>query len=264
MFLPFHDDNPTLRTPVVTYAIVAINVLAFLMMIALGPMEQQMLVYRRGFVPARIGQLVEARPISVKLQGLAVNQFGQIVQVEQPYDLPPEPRQILLSMLTCMFLHGGWLHLIGNMWFLWIFGNNVEDRLGHIPFLLFYLAGGLLATLSHWFVEPSSTIPVVGASGAIAAILGAYAVTWPWARVHTLVFLFIFITVIDVPALLVLGVWFAGQLLSSAQGQEAGVAWWAHIGGFVAGALLMPIVASVAGEDRRPRRQPPLDRDADF
>ncbi len=263
MFLPFHDDNPTIRTPVVMYAIVAINVLAFLMMLGLGPVDQQLLVYQRGFVPARIGQLIEPKPLIVKLQGLAVNEFGQLVPVEQAHPLPPAPPQIFLSMFTCMFLHGGWLHLIGNMWFLWIFGNNIEDRLGHIPFLLFYLGGGLLATVSHWFVEPSSTMPVIGASGAIAAVLGAYAVTWPWARVHTLVFLFIFITVIDVPALLVLGVWFVGQLWSSAQGQEAGVAWWAHIGGFVAGAVLMPLVDSWVGNERRAPGRPARAWDAE-
>ncbi|NUQ65960.1 MAG: rhomboid family intramembrane serine protease [Pirellulales bacterium] len=264
MFIPLHDDNPTIRTPVVVYAVVAINVLAFLMTLGLSPIDQQLLVYRRGFVPARIGQLVERRPIPVTIQRLALNQFGQVVPFEEPYQLPPEPRQVFLSMLTCMFLHGGWLHLIGNMWFFWIFGNNVEDRLGHVAFLLFYLAGGLIATVSHWFVDPSSTIPVIGASGAVAAILGAYAITWPWARVHTLVFLFIFITMIDVPALLVLGFWFVGQLWSSLQGNEAGVAWWAHIGGFVAGAATMPLVGSLVGPEVRPRRPPPLDYDPEL
>lgn len=255
MFIPFHDDNPTVRTPVVVYALVAINVLAFLATLGLGPVEQQLLVYRRGFVPARVGQFLEPRPIPITIQGLGVNQFGQVVPVEQPVVLPPEPSQIVLSMFTCMFLHGGWMHLIGNMWFLWIFGNNVEDRLGHVAFLLFYLGGGLLATASHWLVDPSSTTPVIGASGAIAAVLGAYAITWPWARIHTLVFLFIFITVIDVPALLVLGIWFVGQLLSSAQGNEAGVAWWAHIGGFVAGLALMPPLRSMLGSDEASRRR---------
>ncbi len=100
-----------------------------------------------------------------------------------------------------MFLHGGWWHLIGNMWFLWIFGNNVEDRLGHVTYLLFYLGGGMLATGTHWLIAPSSTMPVIGASGAVAAVLGAYAITWPWARVDTFVFLFVFFTIIEVPAL---------------------------------------------------------------
>jgi len=264
MFIPLHDDNPTVRTPVVMYVLVAINVLAFLATFTLSAQEQQLLVYRRGFVPARLAQLVHPQPITVPLQQLAVNRWGQVVALERPLQLPPVPQQILLSLITCMFLHGGWLHLIGNMWFLWIFGNNVEDRLGPWLFLLFYLGGGLLASGCHWLIDPSSTTPVIGASGAVAAVLGAYAVTWPWARVKTLVFLFVFVTMIDVPAMLVLGFWFLGQLLSGTRELHAaaGVAWWAHVGGFVAGLLLMPVADALA-HGRRPRlmsdREPPIE-----
>lgn len=245
MFIPFHDDNPTTRTPVVTYTIVALNVLVFVATLSLAPANYERLLYQRGFIPARIAQLVHPQPITVAIRQVEEDRFGQLVAIERPLKLPPDRAQILLSLITCMFLHGGWMHLIGNLWFFWIFGNNVEDRLGHVPFLLFYLGGGLLASACHWLVEPASTLPVIGASGAIAAILGAYAITWPWARVHTLVFLFFFFTVIDVPALLVLGFWFVGQIFASVQaGHEAGgVAWWAHIGGFVAGLVFMPLLS---------------------
>ena len=152
-----------------------------------------------------------------------------------------------------MFLHGSWLHLLGNMWFLYLFGNNVEDRLGPLPYLILYLGGGLIASGSHWMFEPHSTIPVIGASGAVAVILGAYTIAWPWARVQTLVFLLFFVTIIEVPALVVNGVWFIGQLVA---GQESlrratagGVAWWAHVGGFIAGALLMPLFSALFSRD---------------
>lgn len=253
MFFPFHDDNPTVRTPVVTYVLVAVNVLVFLLTVGFSTRDQQLLAYQHGFVPARIGQLVRAQPIAVPVRALAVDPLGQQVVVERRLELPPARGSILLSLLTCMFLHGGWFHLLGNMWFLWIFGNNVEDRLGRVAYLLFYLGGGLVASGSHWLVDPTSTVPVIGASGAVATILGAYAVTWPWARVRTLVFLLIFVTVMDIPALLVLGVWFLGQILAGAQQfhQIGGVAWWAHIGGFVTGYLLMPLL------DRALNGQPP-------
>lgn len=242
MLLPFHDDNPTRRTPWGTCTIIAINVLAFVWTLQLSPRQQQQLYFQNGFVPARLTQLDDPKPIPLAGQpGLAL--------------APMRTERVLLSLVTCMFLHGGWLHLLGNMWFLWIFGNNVEDRLGPLPYLAFYLAGGILASLCHWLIvrtSPAATMPVVGASGAVAAILGAYAITWPWARVHTLVFLLIFITVIDLPALLVLGVWFAGQLISVAAADPnstVNVAFWAHIGGFLTGMLLMPLLSELIGAD---------------
>ena len=149
----------------------------------------------------------------------------------------------LAPIVTSIFLHGGWLHLIGNMWFLWIFGDNIEDELGHFPYLLFYVGCGLLASLAHVVANPQSTIPAVGASGAIAGVMGAYMVRFPWARIVTLVPIFFFFTTIEIPAVVMLFYWFAIQFFSGAAsfGAESsgGVAWWAHIGGFVAGAALI-------------------------
>lgn len=253
MLFPLHDRNPTTRTPIVTYAIVAFNVVAFIWLIRLPLKDRQLEYYGRGFVPARIAQLVDGKPIEVDLEEEAIQPVrGEVVMVRQErLELKAVPQQILLSLVTCMFMHGGWIHLIGNMWFLWVFGNNVEDRLGHAVFLAFYLVGGLLASACHWVIEPASTTPVIGASGAVAVMLGAYAITWPWARVKTLVFLFVIITIIDLPALLLLGLWFAAQIWGGTRdlipGNASGVAWWAHIGGFVVGLLLMPLLGAVIG-----------------
>lgn len=250
MFLPFHDTNPTRRSAVVTYAIVAINVVALLWLGRLTPIQQQVLVYRRGFVPKRISQLVEPQRIVIDITRQEQDVLGRDrTVVEGQLMLSSGRGEILTSLITCMFLHGGWMHLIGNMWFLLIFGDNVEDRLGHLPFALFYLAGGLIATGVHWLTAPTSIAPVIGASGAVAAVLGAYAITWPWARVKTLVFLVIILTVIELPALVVLGFWFAGQILGAAAsaGATSGVAWVAHIGGFMAGLLLMPTFSAWFG-----------------
>jgi membrane associated rhomboid family serine protease len=191
-------------------------------------------------VPVRLVQFSNPAPIVVQVPVALHDAWGEHV-VRQPLTLPAEPWQIAASLLTCMFLHGSWWHLLGNMWFLGLFGNNVEDRLGPLPYLVLYVLGGVLASLAYGWFAPHSMMPVIGASGAVAAVLGAYAITWPWARVSTLVFLLIFITVIDVPALLVLGTWFGLQLWSSLHEATAtGVAWWAHVGGFLAGVLLMP------------------------
>jgi membrane associated rhomboid family serine protease len=159
--------------------------------------------------------------------------------------------QASVGIFTSMFLHGGWLHLLGNMLFLWIFGNNVEDKLGRVAFLLFYLVGGVVAALTQVVIDPSSTVPLVGASGAIAAALGAYVVLYPGARILSLVFLGFFYQLIEVPALIVLGFWFALQLLSGvtalgAETAQGGVAFFAHIGGFVYG-LLVGLVLRVVG-----------------
>lgn len=257
MLFPFHDDNPTERTPVLTVALIAVNLASFLWVRSLPPAKQQVVVYRYGFVPRWLTQLDDPKPINVPVERKMVWHpwFGRRV-IERKLPLTTEPRYVLISLLSCMFLHGGWLHLIGNMWFLWIFGNNVEDRLGRIVFLIFYLLGGLAASGCHWLVDQQSPVPVIGASGAVAAVLGAYAITWPWARVHTLVFLFVFITIIDLPALFVLGIWFLGQLLEGNRalnlGITGGVAWWAHVGGFVAGTVLMPVFSAAVGAVRQP------------
>jgi membrane associated rhomboid family serine protease len=146
-----------------------------------------------------------------------------------------------------MFLHGGLFHLAGNMLYLWIFGNNIEDRVGHFGFILFYLAGGIAAALTQVFMQPESSLPMVGASGAISAVLGAYMVTFPRARVVILIWFIIFIRFIRVPAFLVLGIWFVMQISSALQTPEAGIAWYAHIGGFISGVIF--IIAS--GKNRK-------------
>jgi len=250
MFIPFHADNPTRHTPVVTLGLIAVNVVALIWLGRLPPLKRELVVVRQGFIPARVAQLLQPKPRTIEIPiGRAWGGPRAPVVV---VPLRPAPREVALSLLTCMFLHGGWMHLIGNMWFLWLFGNNVEDRLGPIAFSMLYLLGGLVASATHWAMDPRSTVPVIGASGAVAAVLGAYAITWPHARVRTLVFLFIFITIIELPAVLVLGVWFIGQLMRSQGGAAAGgVAWWAHIGGFVAGVVLMTLLSPLAN----PRRQ---------
>ena len=233
----------------------AANVVVFLWMSRLPFPQRQVFAVRHGFVPARIGQLLDPKPLDVEIpQGRLWTPLGLQVRVIE-YRLEPKPAEILLSLLTCMFLHGGWWHLIGNMWFLWIFGKKVEDRLGPAIYLPFYLTGGLVASGLQWAIAPHSTAPVIGASGAVAAVLGAYAITWPWARIDTFVFLFVFVTLIELPALFVLGLWFAGQVLEATRvlnpaetglDYNTGVAWWAHVGGFVAGLLLMPPLGDLA------------------
>ena len=245
--IPLHDHNPTFGTPFVTFALIAVNALVMLWLATLSPEQQNVAAVEHGFIPARIAQLTNPVPLEVPIKEAVVvhDQFGrQATQVRTvgKISLPAARGAIFFSILTTMFMHGGWMHLIGNMWFLWIFGNNVEDRLGHALYLGFYLVGGFLATASHWAYNPASTVPVIGASGAVATILGAYAVTWPRARVTTLVFLGFFITTVEIPAILWLGIWLGGQLLEAGMSRDLGVAVWAHIGGFAAGALLMPIL----------------------
>ncbi len=247
---PLYDVNPTKRFPLVTIGLVIVNALVFLATLAL-PEDRQMRVFLyAGFVPKRIEQLSSREPIPIPAEVQAAP--GDAA----PLQWQPVPREVLLSLLTCMFLHGGWLHLIGNLWFLWIFGNNCEDRLGHVPFLGFYLVGGLTASLCHWAFDSQSTMPMIGASGAVAAVLGGYAITWPWARVKTLIFLFVFVTFVDLPALALLGFWFVLQLLSGTadlvQTPVEHVAWWAHVGGFVAGLVLMPLLSVVFAAREEP------------
>jgi len=254
---PFQDDNPTERTPVATYAIIALNVVVFLWMQRLPQTQLHDVQYRYGFVPARLTDLPDKKPVPIRDEQVIQHPlFGQPVVVVREITLEAAPGEIMLSLLTCMFLHGGWMHIIGNMWFLWIFGDNVEDRLGPVLYVVLYVVGGLLASACHWLHSPASTMPVIGASGAISAVLGAYAITWPWARVHTLVFLFVFVTIIDLPALLFLGIWFLGQLLPATQelhgGVAGGVAWWAHIGGFAAGLIMMPLFSAALGVENKP------------
>ena len=216
--IPLRDSNPTRRTPVVTLAIILVCFVVFAWELGLQATSEASLnafVTAWGVVPAEL---------------LAAWGAGQFFSQETA------------TLVTSQFLHGGWLHLLGNLLYLWIFGNNIEDRLGRVLFVLFYLGGGVIAGLTQTLIDPDSTIPLIGASGAIAATLGAYFVLFPGARITTLVFLGFFYQLIEVPAIIVLGFWFLLQLLDGigSLGMEAGagVAFFAHIGGFVGGALV--------------------------
>jgi len=214
---PLKDDNPTTITPFVTGMLIAINVMVFLYQISLGPRAMQLFVYQYGAIPA----------VVAGDQSLPANLIA----------IPP-----FLSIFTSMFLHGGWMHLIGNMWYLWIFGNNIEEAMGRFRYLAFYLVCGFLASVSHILSNLGSTLPSVGASGAIAGVLGAYILLYPHARVLTFVVLIFFIRLVYIPAGFILGIWFVFQLASgSMAGSQSGggVAFWAHVGGFVAGVLLV-------------------------
>jgi len=154
----------------------------------------------------------------------------------------------LINVFTSMFLHGGWMHVLGNMWFLWIFGDNIEDILGHVQYLVFYLLCGTAGGLLHVTFNAGSNVPAIGASGAISGVMGAYLISFPRARIHTLIFFIVFATTIEVPAYLMIGFWFAAQIFSSfgqlatAEVQQGGTAWFAHVGGFVAGILLIKLM----------------------
>jgi membrane associated rhomboid family serine protease len=231
--IPLRDANPTRRTPVVTLALIAACFAVFAYELGLlasaGDAALERFVTEWGVVPAA---------------ATGAWRGGNVLSAESA------------TLVTSQFLHGGWLHLIGNMLYLWIFGNNIEDRLGRIRFVLFYLGGGVVAGLTQIAIDPSSTIPMVGASGAIAATLGAYLVLYPRARITTLVFLGFFYQLINVPAVAVLGFWFALQLIDGfaslgVEGVGGGVAFFAHIGGFVAGAVIARLFIR-----RRPPRSP--------
>jgi membrane associated rhomboid family serine protease len=221
--IPIRDTIRAQNFPVVNILLILLNVVVFLFEVSLRPGALDRLISTYGLVPAHFWTT----------KGVAE----------------------WLPIFTSMFLHGGWLHLIFNMLALYIFGDNVEDRLGHGRYLVFYLLGGTLAALAHLLAYRTSDVPTIGASGAIAAVLGAYLVLYPRARVLTLIPIFIFFPIIEVPAVVFLGFWFLSQLvtgvsaLSTNTFQGGGVAWWAHVGGFVSGALLVLVFAP-----RRPRR----------
>lgn len=260
MFIPFHDDNPTVRLPIVTVSIIVINLAALLYCQSLGPHGDRVFKIKHGFIPARLQQLENNKTLRIPIYGQQELAHGiRPPQGEFNHvDLLPVRNDILQSTVTSIFLHAGWIHLLGNMWFLWIFGNNIEDRLGHLVFFILYMAGGLLASACHVWMIPEGGggfLPVVGASGAVAVVLGAYAVTYPFARVKTLALLIVIFTVIEVPAILVLGFWFLAQMASAARVINmpigGGVAWWAHIGGFAVGAILMPLLNAVIPDNNQ-------------
>tara|TARA_B000000475_G_scaffold71217_1_gene57129 strand:+ start:1806 stop:2456 length:651 start_codon:yes stop_codon:yes gene_type:complete len=206
MLFPYKDDNPRILIPYVTYGIIAINILVFVIQFNLGissQMAEENFIYSFGFIPANFS---------------------------------------FITIFTSMFLHGGFSHIMGNMWFLWVFGDNVEGVLGHAKYALFYILCGVAATISQLLINPASTIPMVGASGAIAGVLGMYMIRFPKANVHVFAFIIIFFTTFRIPALFVLGFWFFNQLTnglgSLGFNTTGGVAWFAHIGGFIAGIML--------------------------
>lgn len=225
--IPIRDENPTYSTPVIVYILIAINVVVFLHQMTLGSGLE-------GFF-----QLYAVIPqeLSASLNGTPPNQ--------------PVPE--LATLITSQFLHGGLMHIGGNMLFLWTFGDNIEHDLGHVKFLLFYLVCGVLAGLSHWFFGMQSAVPTVGASGAIAGVMGAYLIKYPQAKIVTLLPLFIIWTTVRIPAVYFLGFWFIQQAISSvaslAMPEAAGVAYWAHAGGFIFGAILGPMLGLMS--DRR-------------
>ncbi|MFN2375007.1 MAG: rhomboid family intramembrane serine protease [Candidatus Binatia bacterium] len=225
---PLDDDNPTLAAPLVTYALVALNVAAWFGLQGAGR------------DPWLASSVCDLGLIPGELLGLVPDGLRVPLGPDASCELHPAAAN-WASPFTSMFLHGGWMHLIGNMWFLWVFGNNVEDSMGRARFVAFYLLCGLAAAAAQVFVHPSSPVPMVGASGAIGGVMGAYAVLYPHARVQMLLVLGFFVTRAVVPAYVVLGYWFLLQILGSlpaVEGEGGGVAFWAHLGGFVAGLLL--------------------------
>ena len=226
MFIPIRDDQPAFRRPVVTVTIIVLNSLIFLASYLRGPEAFQLFTYQFGFIPVELTNMVELTP-----------QLSA-----SPY----------FTMFSSMFMHGGWMHLIGNMLFLWIYGNNVEDYFGHVGFVVFYLVAGLAAVGLHTVFDPSSQIPMVGASGAIAGVMGGYMILHPKARITVLLFLFFIIQTMRLPAKVVLGIWFGYQILMSLGGAETGVAFLAHVGGFAFGLAVLWVWVKIRGKGSTP------------
>jgi membrane associated rhomboid family serine protease len=229
---PLSDDNPTRITPYVTYGIIALNVLVFLHELSLTPRGLDLFFDTWAIVPIQLTASLTGQPL-----------------------LSPVPEWF--TLISSQFLHGGFLHIAGNMLFMWIFGNNVEDQLGHFKFLFFYLACGVLAGLTQWFFSVQSEVPSLGASGAIAGVMGAYIIRFPRASVLTLIPLGIFPWFTRIPAIFFLGIWFVQQAFYSFASlgapsnigmESGGIAYWAHAGGFVFGAVLGPLLGLFANQ----------------
>ncbi|MEN3335027.1 MAG: hypothetical protein V7641_4392 [Blastocatellia bacterium] len=261
MLFPIGDDNQgRLTKPFVVYAIIAINLLIFLVLQQAGTEGGERFTYGYSVVPYEITHGVDlTEPVVIK-DSRAVESGPRSRLGQQPLAIPeaPGPSPIYLTLLTAMFMHGGWMHILGNMLYLWIFGDNIEDNFGHVKFVIFYLICGFAASFAQIAAAPSSPIPSLGASGAIAGVLGAYLVMFPRNRVRNIVFLGFFITTIELPAVIVLGFWIVIQIFSqytasfSHTAESGGVAYMAHIGGFATGLLL-----SFIFRNRQTRRIPP-------
>lgn len=238
MFFPYKDDNPRILTPYVTYAIIGINLLVFMYQTGLNFIAEQEFTLRYGLIPATLTDI--PRELIVDSYSRRLTQL-----FHKPIFLDAYPHTPWLTVFTSMFMHGGIAHILGNMWFLWIFGDNVEGALGHLRYVIFYLLCGVGAAVTQISLNVASMTPMVGASGAISGVLAAYMFLYPRARVHTFVFLFMFITTVHIPAFIVIGIWFMGQLTnglgSLGLNTTGGVAWFAHLGGFVTGIVLQRV-----------------------
>ena len=247
--IPLKDYNPTRRFPIVTVLLIAANVAVFFFI--QRPQdpttgEDVKFTFRYAAIPCEV---VEGRPLLDEELVRTVRGDAEACEREAPNVPSTEgfpDKSVWLAVLSSMFLHGGWLHLGGNMLFLWIFGNNIEDRMGPVPYVLFYVVSGLVAAAAHIAVQPNSTIPVIGASGAVAGVMGAYLVLFPDVKIRTL-FLFLLVLIRDIRAKWLLGFWFVLQFFTS---PNAGVAWVAHVGGFLFGAA----VAFLLRDKLRPSR----------
>ncbi len=212
---PYKDDNPTNTFPFVTIGIIGLNILVFLLQLV-SDVDGKRIVYAYGAIPHNIVSFESTQPIHP-----------------------------ILTIFTSMFMHGGIFHIFGNMLYLWIFGNNIEDRLGHFRFILFYLFCGIVAALSHTMTATGSDVPMIGASGAVSGVLGAYLLLFPMARIHTIIFLWFFVQSVQIPALIVIGFWAIIQvvngLITQGMGSQGGIAWFAHAGGFLAGLITIKL-----------------------
>lgn len=216
--IPFKDNNPAEKFPIVTIGLILINIAVFLWQV-LSPLDQKTIMMNYGAVPANI---------------LSLEKIQELRQVT--------------TVFTSMFLHGGILHIAGNMLYLWIFGNNIEDKTGHVKFLFFYLMCGIAAAYAQAIISANSTTPMAGASGAVAGVLGAYVLLFPRAKIHTLIFLGFYIDVVKLPALIVIGFWaiiqFINGIVSQSVAVRGGVAWFAHLGGFLTGLIMIKLLIS--------------------
>lgn len=224
---PYRDDNPAILTPFVTVGLIAANIAAWVVLQGMGSdVALATSVCELGLVP---GDLLGRIPV------------GAAIPIGPGMSCVIEPGTPWRTVISSMFMHGGWMHLIGNCWFLWVFGNNVEDAMGHLRFLGFYLLCGVGAAAAQVLADPASSVPMVGASGAISGVMGAYAILYPKVKIHMLVVLVIIFFRVTVPAWLMLGYWFVLQTLGLRVDSVGGVAFWAHVGGFIAGAVLIKI-----------------------
>lgn len=244
---PLRDDIQSRSTPVVNYVMIAACVLVFV----LQQNDPHGLVDRYGMIPARVS--APNKEIVVQRQQLVRTPFG-VQRVVTEEAIPPSAFHPYTTVLSCVFLHGSLMHLLGNVWFLYIFGDNVEDRFGKAGYLIFYLGAGIAASLTHFGFQTQSPVPTIGASGAVAGVMGAYMYLYPQARVTTLIPILFILQLIVVPAPLFLGIWFVIQLwqgsFSMGGAEAAGVAWWAHAGGFAFGYVIAYIMGRGKFEQR--------------